>query len=235
MKKGLCEDTTLAYFHPKAEHEVYADGCPLGVSATLVQRKENEEYWRVVQYANRSVTDTESRYSQIELEMLAIDLACNRFHLYLYGIPFTIISDHKPLEVIINNPRHQTSVRLQWILVRVMDYDFKVQYRRGKTNISDYTSRHPIPHGECTKQEVSTAKEIKHYTNYIIKNDIPHAISKEELVTTTEEDPILQRLARCIEKGQMGNATGLGVAFFATGPSWVLKCIIFLTLEFILL
>ena len=82
---------------------------------------------------------------------------------------------------------------------------------------------------------MSTAKEIKHYTNYIIKNDIPHAISKEELVTTTEEDPILQRLARCIEKGQMGNATGLGVAFFATGPSWVLKCIIFLTLEFILL
>ena len=48
-----------------------------------------------------------------------------------------IISDHKPLEVIINNPRHQTSVRLQRILVRVMDYDFKVQYRPGKT--SDYT------------------------------------------------------------------------------------------------
>ena len=53
---------------------------------------------------------------------------------------------------------------------------------------------------------MSTAKEIKHYTNYIIKNDIPHAISKEELVTATEED---QRLARCIEKGQMGNATDI--------------------------
>ena len=60
------------------------------------------------------------RYSQIELETLAVDFACKKFHLYLYGIPFTIVTDHKPLESFINNPRHQTSIRLQRILVRFM-------------------------------------------------------------------------------------------------------------------
>ena len=27
LKKGLCEETTLAYFDPKAAHEVHVDGC----------------------------------------------------------------------------------------------------------------------------------------------------------------------------------------------------------------
>ena len=60
LKNGLCEETSLVYFEPKAEHEVHVDGCPLGKSATLVQRSENDELWRVVQYTSRSLTDTES-------------------------------------------------------------------------------------------------------------------------------------------------------------------------------
>ncbi|CAB4014750.1 Hypothetical predicted protein, partial [Paramuricea clavata] len=35
LKKGLCEETTLTYFDPNAEHEVHVDGCPVGISATL--------------------------------------------------------------------------------------------------------------------------------------------------------------------------------------------------------
>ena len=47
------------------------------------------------------------------------------------------MSDHKPLEEIFNNARHKTSLRLQRILVRMLDYDFKVTYLPGKDNISD--------------------------------------------------------------------------------------------------
>jgi hypothetical protein len=36
LKKGLCEETTLTHFDPKAEHDVHVYGCPLGISATLV-------------------------------------------------------------------------------------------------------------------------------------------------------------------------------------------------------
>jgi hypothetical protein len=127
----------LTYFDPKAEHEVHVYGCLLGISETLVQKSENDGPWQVVQYASQSLSDTETRYSQIELETLAVDFACKKFHLYLYGIPFTIITDHKPFEAILNNPRHQTSIRLQRILVRIMDYQVKVEYRLGKDNISD--------------------------------------------------------------------------------------------------
>ena len=145
LKNALSADTLLVYFDPAADHEVHVDGCPLGISATLVQRSPNEDHWRVVQYASRALSDAERRYSQIELETLAADFACRKFHVFLYGKPFIVVTDHKPLEVIFNNPRHATSIRLQRVTVRMLDYEFKVEYRPGKTNISDYTSRHPLP------------------------------------------------------------------------------------------
>jgi hypothetical protein len=163
-----------------AEHKVHVYGCPLGISATLVQKSGKDGPRQVVQYASRSLSDTETRYSQIELETLAVDFACKKFHLYLYGIPFKIITVHKPFEAILNNPRHQTSIRLQRILVRIMDYQFKVEYRPGKDNISDCTSRHPLPRDESSKQELSTSKEIKQYVNYMLQNNIPRTIGKEE-------------------------------------------------------
>jgi hypothetical protein len=64
----------LDIFDAKAKHEVHVYGCPLGISATLVKKSEKDGPWQVVQYASRSVSDTETRYSQIELETRAVDL-----------------------------------------------------------------------------------------------------------------------------------------------------------------
>ena len=121
LMNALSADTVLGYFDPAADHEVHVYGCPLGISATLVQRGPNEDHWRVVQYARRALSDAERRYSQIELEPLAADFACRKFHVFLYGKPFIVVTDHKPLEVIFNNPRHATCIRLQRMTVRMID------------------------------------------------------------------------------------------------------------------
>lgn len=140
----LSGETLQAYFYPQAEHELHVDGCPMGVAATLRQRKLGDQVWEVVQYASQSLTDTEKRYSQIELEALAVDFGCKKIHLFLYGIPFGMVTDCKPLESVFNKPTHATSIRVQRIVNRMLNYDFQVvEYRSGKENISDYTSRHP--------------------------------------------------------------------------------------------
>ena len=200
LKEALSSDTVLAYFDPTPEYEVHVDGCPLGISATLVQRGPGDNDWRVVQYASRSLSDAERKYSQIELEMLAADFTCKKFHVFLYGLPFTIVTYHKPLQVIFSNPRHQTSIRLQRMTVRMFDYEFKVEYRPGKTNISYYTSRHPLPRENCTKRELGTTKDVNQYVNFIVSSDIPRAISKEELIKATDDDRELQNVNRCIRE-----------------------------------
>ena len=85
-------------------------------------------------------------------------------------------------------------------MVRMLDYEFKVEYRPGKTNISDHTSRHPLPRENCTKRELGSTKDVKQYVNFVIASDIPRAISKEELVKATENDEQLQKVITCIQE-----------------------------------
>ena len=108
LKNMLSSDTVQAYFDPQAEHKLYIDGCPVGLAATLTQRKPGEQCWKVVQYTSRSLKDPEKRYSQIELEALAGDFGCNKFHPFLYGRPLKMVTDHKPLKSVFNKPTYRT-------------------------------------------------------------------------------------------------------------------------------
>ncbi|CAB4008609.1 Transposon Tf2-6 poly, partial [Paramuricea clavata] len=67
---------------------------------------------RVISYASRSITETEKRYSQTEKEALALVWAYEKFHPYVYGISFELITDHKPLEVIYG-PRSKPCARFE--------------------------------------------------------------------------------------------------------------------------
>ena len=195
------KNTVQAYFDPQAEHELYIDGCPVGLAATLTQRKPGEQCWRVVQYASRRLTDLEKRYSQIELEALAGDFGCKKFHLFLYGRPFKMVTDHKPLESVFNKPTHTSSIRIQRIVNRMLDYDLVVEYRPGKENISDYTSRQPMPVSRCSNFELRTPKEVHHYVNYVVTCRMPKAVTRDQVKGATDADPALQALKRCINQG----------------------------------
>lgn len=129
-------------------------------------------------------------------------------------LAFKIVTDHKPLEVILNNPRHQTSIRLQRTMVRMLDYEFKVEYRPGKTNVSDYTSRHPLPRETCTRRELGTTKDVKQYVNFVVASDIPRAISKEDLVKATENDEELKRLITCVRERKIDHRNQDMKAYF---------------------
>ena len=154
-----------------------------------------------MQYASRSLTGTEKRYSQIELEALAGDFGRKKFHLFLYGILFKMVTEHKPLESVFNKPTYVTSIRVQKIVNRVLHYDFVVEYRPGKENVLHYTSQHPVSLQTCTKVELKTTKEVKRYVNYVVTCNTPSAITKEQVQKATDKDPTLLALRGCIHQG----------------------------------
>ena len=96
LKQMITHADTLAYYKVGSRTRIIADASPVGLGAVLTQFQEN--VWRVLAYASRSLSDVERRYSQTEKEALALVWACERFNLYVCGHPLELETDHKPQE-----------------------------------------------------------------------------------------------------------------------------------------
>ena len=89
------------------------------------------------------MSNTEKQYAQIEKECLAIVTCMNKWHQYLYGKQhITVHTDHQPLESIFKKPISKAPRRLQRMMLKLLDYQFKVTYKKGKDlHIADTLSR----------------------------------------------------------------------------------------------
>ena len=122
----------MAYFNTRSTTEVIVDASPVGLAAILTQKKTIDENPKIIAFASRSLTDVERRYSQTEKEGLAIVWRCEHFNLYLSGHRFHLITVHKPLELIFNNPKSKPPARIERWALRLQAYDYKIIYRPGK-------------------------------------------------------------------------------------------------------
>lgn len=138
MKEKLTNAETLGYFDTEAKTQLVTDASPVGLGAVLLQIQNGEK--RIISYASRSLTDVEKRYSQTEKEALGIIWVCERFPMYLYGIDFELLTDHKPLEYIYSAKSKPSARIRRWVLC-LQPYRFKVVYIKGKDNIADPLSR----------------------------------------------------------------------------------------------
>jgi hypothetical protein len=179
LKELLSSDTVLAYFDPELKSCIVVDASSVGLGAIFTQET-REGNRNVVCYASRTLTPVERRYSQIEREGLAIAWACDKFHLYLYGGPeFDIITDHKPLVPMFNNPRAQLPPRLLRWRLKMQQYKFSVRYNPGKENPADYMSRHPLETYSNHTQRLEESTE--EYVNFIAINAVPKAITRHDV------------------------------------------------------
>ena len=128
----------LRYYDRRKPVTVQADASQRGLGACLLQDGQP------IAYSSKSLTDTETRYANIERELLAIVFACQRFNTYVLGRPFTVESDHKPLEMIHQKSLASAPPRLQRMLLQLQRYDVTIRYRPGKEMLlTDALSRCP--------------------------------------------------------------------------------------------
>ncbi|XP_065067305.1 uncharacterized protein K02A2.6-like [Rhopilema esculentum] len=197
LTTALSSAPCMSYFDKNKESYVLVDASPVGLSAILSQKTTGQEDQTVIAYASRALTDVETRYSQTEKEALAIVWSVEHFHLYLYGHPFTLITDHKPLEVIYGNRNSKPSARIERWVLRLQPYSFNVIYKPGIDNPADYLSRHPAPNSG-KKQQIMTEE----YVNFITEHSVPKAMTLKEIADATSEDHALKGLRAAIRLNQ---------------------------------
>ena len=148
---------------------------------------------KTVCYDSRALIDIETRYTPIELEMLAVVFACRKFRQYIYGRSVVIETNHKPLRAISSKPLTQIPLRLQKMILNVRGYDVAISYIPGyKQVLSETLSR-------ATVQNVdSGAYEEFQEINVVlsVSDERGHEFQKE-----TKIDPEIQEVLTMVKNG----------------------------------
>ena len=180
----------LQYFDVAKTPILQTDASLLGFGAALLQ---DNEYGVVqpVGCASESLSGAEKRYACIERELLAIVFGTQRFHTYLCGRKFRVITDHLSLVAIVQKGLINSPPRLQRMLLKLLRYDMEVEYQPGKQIVlADTPSRLPIVHNKETIY-LDVRVDFVRFSDERI----------QELRNKTKDDRVLRTLSETIVTG----------------------------------
>ena len=195
LKAAVTNTPVLRYYNLEEEVTLQCDASQSGLGAALMQNGQP------VAYASRALTSAETRYAQIEKELLAVLFACQRFDAYVYGrANVNVESDHKPLEIIMRKTLDAAPKRLQRMLLALQKYDINLRYKRGETMfLADMLSRAYLP-------EVNVCDVARECETLDHRSTLP--VTKErwqQLQFASEHDLVLQKLRDIILHGWPAN------------------------------
>ena len=125
------------------------------MGVVLIQSKDDTT-WQPVAFTSRALSETESRYAQIEKEALALVYACEKFSDYVLGKDILLETDHKPLVPFLG------SKSLDTLPPRVL------RFRIRLTSIADTLSRAPLSTSSINDEQKDTEMFV-----HVVTNSIP--------------------------------------------------------------
>ena len=211
LKESISSDTCLMYFDTSKPITLQVDASQVGLGGVLLQ-EDSQGRTRPVAYASKALTPCETRYANIEREMLAVAWGCIKFHHYLYGRKFVCQTDHKPLEDIHLKHLSDAPPRLQRLLLKLQPYDITIKYVPGqKVPVTDALSR-VSPSGKTEIKGLDvTIHDLTTTLNYV---------QVEAIQKATREDQVLQMLMQQMMQGWPDHIKLLPVGL---KPFWQLK------------
>lgn len=146
VKALLSTDRVLVPYDSKLPVSLACDASSYGLGAVLSHVMPNGEE-RPIAFASRTLSDSEKNYAQIEREALSLIFGVTKFHIYLYGRSFTLITDHRPLTTILGPKANIPSIaamRMQRWAAILAAYTYDIRYKSSETHSNaDAMSRLP--------------------------------------------------------------------------------------------
>ena len=195
IKRLILCAPVLSHYNQNKPLIIQMDASSKGLGSCIMQEG------HPIAFASRSLTDCETRYSQIEKELLAIVYACEKFNHYVYGRDVLVQSDHTPLEAIFSKSLASTTPRLQRMLIRLGRYRLQIRYTPGKEmHIADALSR-----AYLQEEKSSEEKELEEDLDVMVHAVLFHMPEGdrqlEEIRQATEADQVLAQVMKYTSEG----------------------------------
>ena len=153
---------------------------------------------RPVAFASRTLSPAERNYAQGEKEVLSLifGIAC-KFHQYLYGRTFTLVTEHKLLTTILGTKKGipaLSAARMQrWaLLLSTYTYDIRFPPTQSHGN-ADSLSHLPV------RKVQSCMPDDAMVFNIAQLDALP--VCSSELIVATRTDPQLSNILQYVRKG----------------------------------
>lgn len=197
-KEALVSSKVLVHYNPLLPLKLAGDASAYGVGAVISHVMEDGSE-RPIAYASRTLSPSERNYAQVEKEALSLVFGVKKFHAYLYGRKFTLVTDHKPLTTILG-PKNKVpplaAARLQrWALV-LSAYSYEIEFRPTAAHgNADGLSRLPL-HEPSSEDAVPSGVTLFNVSQL---DSLP--VTSQQLQAATRTDPVLSRILRCTREG----------------------------------
>ena len=205
MKRQIGSDLVLTHFHLDLPLHVASDASPYGLGAVLSHSMPDGTE-RPIAFASRTLNTAEQNYSQIDKEALGIVWSLKKFHTYLYGRRFTLITAHQPLTAIfspVKNLPSMTATRLQRYALLLAGYQYDIVYRKTSDHgNADGLSRLPINSPTSEADADGGAVDTFHVSQFD-----PLPVTAEQVFRETRRDPTFAAVYQAVQTGDFSACT----------------------------
>ena len=200
LKSKLASSEVLAHYDLQVPLRLECDASSYGVGAVLSHKYIPNGTEHPITYASRTLSAAEKNYAQIEKEGLALVFKVQKFHKYIYGHKFTMVTDHKPLLAIFGSKKSLATLaaaRLQRWAIFLMGYNYDLEFwPTGKHSNADGFSRLPRACAPGEEVELDLGATA---CNLVKLEALP--LSCKDLQAATAADSTLSTVRRYVRDG----------------------------------